>query len=241
MKAYWKYLIIGVAIVVSAWLLARAYTYKYHAQETIVVTGLGETEFSSDLIVWNGFITAEAQNVEAGYAQIESSKKKVYDYLLSKGIAADAVVFQFVNVNKQYEPVYSANGSWAGQRFTGYRLSQGFTVESKSVDAVENVSRNLFADRPGRFDRGYAARLLLYEARRREVVAHRESLGRCPCPCRENCGQCRSEAPRSGFGPYGRVPDHGRQYQRGVLGRRIVQHLEPAEKSPYHHAGRIPH
>ena len=43
MKAYWKYLIIGVAIVVSAWLLARAYTYKYHAQETIVVTGLGET------------------------------------------------------------------------------------------------------------------------------------------------------------------------------------------------------
>ena len=39
MKAYWKYLIIGVAIVVSAWLLARAYTYKYHAQETIRVTG----------------------------------------------------------------------------------------------------------------------------------------------------------------------------------------------------------
>lgn len=143
MKAYWKYLIIGVAVVVSAWLLARAYTYKYHAQETIVVTGLGETEFMSDLIVWNGFITAEARNVEAGYAQIESSKKKVYDYLLSKGIAAEAVVFQFVNVNKQYEPVYSANGSWAGQRFTGYRLSQGFTVESKSVDAVENVSREI--------------------------------------------------------------------------------------------------
>ena len=123
MKAYWKYLIIGAAIVVSAWLLARAYTYKYHAQETIVVTGLGETEFSSDLIVWNGFITAEAQNVEAGYAQIESSKKKVYDYLLSKGIAAEAVVFQFVNVPKQYEPVYSANGSWpdSGLPVTGFR------------------------------------------------------------------------------------------------------------------------
>ena len=75
--------------------------------------------------------------------RIESSKKKVYDYLLSKGIAAEAVVFQFVNVTKQYEPVYSANGSWAGQRFTGYRLSQGFTVESKSVDAVENVSREI--------------------------------------------------------------------------------------------------
>ena len=211
MKAYWKYLIIGAAIVVSAWLLARAYTYKYHAQETIVVTGLGETEFSSDLIVWNGFITAEAQNVEAGYAQIESSKKKVYDYLLSKGIAAEAVVFQFVNVTKQYEPVYSANGSWAGQRFTGYRLSQGFTVESKSVDAVENVSREISSlIAQGVSIEAIAAPIItIPKLGRREVVAHRESIGRCPCPCREDRGQCRSEARRSGFGPYGRVPDHG--------------------------------
>ena len=66
MKAYWKYLIIGAAVVVSAWLLARAYTYKYHARETIVVTGLGETEFSSDLIVWNGFITAEGAERRSG-------------------------------------------------------------------------------------------------------------------------------------------------------------------------------
>ena len=216
MKAYWKYLIIGAAIVVSAWLLARAYTYKYHAQETIVVTGLGETEFSSDLIVWNGFITAEAQNVEAGYAQIESSKKKVYDYLLSKGIAAEAVVFQFVNVTKQYEPVYSANGSWAGQRFTGYRLSQGFTVESKSVDAVENVSREISS---------LIAQGVSIEAMQPHY--YYTLIGYQLISLK--------------IGPYGRVPDHGCQYQRGVLGRRIVQHLEPAEKSPYHHAGRIPH
>ena len=31
MKAYWKYLIIGVAVVVSAWLLARAYTYREYS------------------------------------------------------------------------------------------------------------------------------------------------------------------------------------------------------------------
>lgn len=232
MKAYWKYLIIGAAIVVSAWLLARAYTYKYHAQETIVVTGLGETEFSSDLIVWNGFITAEAQNVEAGYAQIESSKKKVYDYLLSKGIAAEAVVFQFVNVTKQYEPVYSANGSWAGQRFTGYRLSQGFTVESKSVDAVENVSREISSlIAQGVSIEAMQPDYYYTKARRREVVAHRESIGRCPCPCREDRGQCRSEEPAEWLRPVWACSDHGCQYQRGVLGRRIVQHLEPAEKA----------
>ena len=117
--------------------------YKYHAQETIVVTGLGETEFTSDLIVWNGYITAESSNVESGYAQIEASKKKVYDYITSKGIAPESVVFQFVNVSKQYESVYNSAGNWVGQRFTGYQLSQSFTIESKDVDAVENISREI--------------------------------------------------------------------------------------------------
>ncbi|MDE5707800.1 MAG: SIMPL domain-containing protein [Alistipes sp.] len=143
MKGFVKYLVLGAAVVLSAWLLAKAYTYKYHAQETIVVTGLGETEFVSDLIVWKGVIAAESQHVEAGYARLEQSKQKVYDYLLAKGIPADAVVFQFVNVEKQFESVYTANGSWAGQRFTGYRLTQGFTIESKEVEAVENVSREI--------------------------------------------------------------------------------------------------
>ena len=47
-----KYIWIAVAAVVCACVLGRAYTYKYRAQDTILVTGLGETEFTSDLIVW---------------------------------------------------------------------------------------------------------------------------------------------------------------------------------------------
>ncbi len=143
MKTNLKYFIIGVAIIASAWLLARAYMYKYHTQETVVVTGLGETEFVSDLIVWNGYISAESQNVETGYAQLEKSKQKVSDYISSKGIAPESVVFQFVNANKQYEPIYNTDGNWVGQRFAGYQLTQAFTVESTDVEAVENISREI--------------------------------------------------------------------------------------------------
>ena len=71
MKANSKYIIIGLAIILSAWLLGRAYTYKYRSQDTIVVTGLGETEFSSDLIVWDGEIVYETQDVASGNAQLE--------------------------------------------------------------------------------------------------------------------------------------------------------------------------
>lgn len=142
MKSY-KYIVIGIAAIVCAVILSRAYTYKYRSQDTILVTGLGETEFKSDLIVWSGMLTAEAQNVAAGYAQIEASKEKVQKYLTEKGLPATAVVFEFVNVNKQFSPVYNANGNWAGQRFTGYELQQRFIVESNDVEKVETISREI--------------------------------------------------------------------------------------------------
>lgn len=138
-----KFIILGIAAIVCAVILGNAYTYKFRAQDTVVVTGLGETEFASDLIVWSGALTAEADNVAAGYAQLETSKRKVQEYLAAKGIPAEAVVFDFVNVNKQFAPVYNASGNWAGQRFTGYELRQRFTVESKEVDKVEAVSREM--------------------------------------------------------------------------------------------------
>lgn len=138
-----KYIILGIAAIVCALVLGTSYTYKYRAQDTIVVTGLGETEFTSDLIVWSGTLTAEAQNVAAGYAQIEQSKRKVQQYLTQKGLSEDAVVFEFVNVDKQFDPVYNANGNWAGQRFTGYQLRQRFIVESADVEKVENISREI--------------------------------------------------------------------------------------------------
>jgi len=138
-----KYLILGLAAVVCAVVLGRSYTYKYRSQDTVLVTGLGETEFTSDLIVWTGTLTAEAQNVAAGYAEIEKSKRKVREYLASKGLPADAAVFEFVNVEKQYTPVYNASGNWAGQKFTGYQLRQRFTLESKEVEKVETISREI--------------------------------------------------------------------------------------------------
>ncbi|MCX4300705.1 MAG: SIMPL domain-containing protein [Alistipes sp.] len=138
-----KHFVIALAIIICAIVLGRAYTYKYRSQDTIVVTGLGETEFVSDLIVWAGSLTAESQSAAAGYAQLEANKQKVQKYLTEKGIPADAVVFGFVDVDKQYESVYSANGNWAGQRFTGYMLRQRFTVESTDVEKVEVVSREI--------------------------------------------------------------------------------------------------
>ena len=138
-----KFLIIGAAIILSAALLAQAYTYKFRAQHTIIVTGLGETEFSSDKIVWSAMLTAEAPTASAGYAQIEESKRKVAAYLAAKGLPESAVVYGFVSTDKQYVPNYTANGNWAGQRFVGYELRQRVVIESEDVPLVEQISREI--------------------------------------------------------------------------------------------------
>ncbi len=140
-----KYIILGVTALACALVAGRAYTYKYRSQDTVVVTGLGETEFTSDLIVWNGWITAEADNVADGYAELERSKRKVQQFIAGRGIPAETVVFDFVNTNKEYVPVYNENGNWAGQRFAGYELRQRFTIESSEVERVETVSREISA------------------------------------------------------------------------------------------------
>ena len=235
-----KHFVIALAIIICAIVLGRAYTYKYRSQDTIVVTGLGETEFVSDLIVWAGSLTAESQSAAAGYAQLEANKQKVQKYLTEKGIPADAVVFGFVDVDKQYESVYSANGNWAGQRFTGYMLRQRFTVESTDVEKVEVVyARNLVVDRTGRIHRSLCARLLLHEARRCKDGTDRNRIGRRPHPRRENSIQCRHQNRPRRIGPHGRIPNHGGQFQRRIFGRRFVQYIEPHEKGPHYDAHRI--
>jgi hypothetical protein len=88
-------------------------------------------------------LSVEGADAARGYAQIEQNKQKVSEFITSRGIAADALDFGFVNVSKTYDAIYSADGNYAGQRFTGYQLSQEFSVESTDVDTLEKVLREI--------------------------------------------------------------------------------------------------
>ncbi len=136
------YIILAVTVITSVVLLSNAYKYKYKAQESISVTGLGETSFISDLIVWSGQIVVEAQNVEEGYAELERQKALVSDFILAQGIAAESTTFDFVNVSKEYESSYY-DGNYIGQIFSGYTLSQPISIESSDVEVVERMSREI--------------------------------------------------------------------------------------------------
>lgn len=141
MKEIWKYLIIGCSVIVSVVILSFALTYRTRSCDTISVTGLGETVFMSDLIVWEGVISVESNDKLEGYKQIENNQKKVNEYLVANGIKSDEVKWGFVNSEKEYYSAYNDEGNYIGSRFSNYLITQTFIVTSKDVDNVERISR----------------------------------------------------------------------------------------------------
>ncbi|MBR5133309.1 MAG: SIMPL domain-containing protein [Alistipes sp.] len=142
MEKMWKYIILASAVVLSAMVLAAAYTNPSRNAGTISVVGLGETEFVSDLIVIRGAIVVNNEDAAAGYTELEAKCKKITDFLVSKGVEADGVTFAMPSISEDYEDIYD-DGNYVGRKKSGYNFYQSFTIESKEVDRVEAAAREL--------------------------------------------------------------------------------------------------
>ncbi|GAA0877261.1 SIMPL domain-containing protein [Algoriphagus jejuensis] len=136
-------IVFGIAIVIASFVLGNAIINRNRPQGTVNVTGLGEQNFTSDLLVWEGNFSRESSDLKAAYASLESDKTAVITYLRSKGIPQEQLVFNAVSTNPMYQQNYTANGTYAGQTFTGYQLSQTLVIESKEVEKVEKISREI--------------------------------------------------------------------------------------------------
>lgn len=143
MKEIWKYVIIGLSVIISVVILSSAITYYGRSKDTIAVTGLGETTFTSDKIVWQGHLSTENTDKLAGYQQMERNQQIVMDYLKKQGINENEITFSFINTEKNYTSIYSNEGNYMGSRFAGYEFSQTVTVTSNEVEKVERVSREI--------------------------------------------------------------------------------------------------
>jgi hypothetical protein len=143
MKANLSSILFSIAIVIAAFVLGNSVINRNRPQGTVNVTGLGEQNFTSDLIVWEGNFSRESGDLKEAYASLERDKSAVTQYLKSKGIPEEQLVFNAVTTSPLYQQNYAANGTYAGQTFTGYQLSQTLVIESKEVEKVEKISREI--------------------------------------------------------------------------------------------------
>jgi len=143
MKNYITAIIIALGVVISVVFLSEGFKNRNNANDTISVTGLGSKDFVSDLIVWNSSFSKKSFELKEAYSSLEADRNSIKNYLTSKGVKENEIVFSSVSINKEYSTTYDNNSNVRSQVFNGYSLSQNVQVESKEVEKVENVSRSV--------------------------------------------------------------------------------------------------
>lgn len=136
-------IIIALAIVLFAGIAGAAFKYKYRTADKITVTGLAEKDFVSDLIVWNGNYSRTNMDLKAAYAALKADESNIRAYLKNKGLNETELVFSSVDINKDFSNKTDESGRIVSSVFNGYVLKQTVKVESKNIEKVESISREI--------------------------------------------------------------------------------------------------
>jgi hypothetical protein len=94
------------------------------------------------LIVWEANYSRKAVTIQEAYPSLKKDAQIIRTYLEKKGINPASIVFSSVNIEKEYEYVQNPDGSQRSY-FKGYILSQKVQIESKEVNKVEEISREV--------------------------------------------------------------------------------------------------
>lgn len=129
-------------MILTAAVLGSYWKASKKGKEVILVTGLATKDFSSDLITWNGSFSTFSVTTKEAYAQIKRDAEAVKNYLLSKGVKEKDMVFSAISINTVTESVKMGTNEYRDV-FKGYSLTQNVTIESKEVDKIEQLSRNV--------------------------------------------------------------------------------------------------
>lgn len=143
MNNVFKAIGLGLTILLSVFILANAYKYKFKQNETITVTGLAEKDFESDQIIWTGSYSRKTLDLKEAYSLLKQDEKNLKNYFTAKGINTNEIIFSAVSIEKEYESRYYPERNVTTNIFTGYKLTQNVTIDSKDMEKVEKTSREV--------------------------------------------------------------------------------------------------
>ena len=142
MKENIKSIIIATAILLGVFILANTYRHRNEANDIINVTGLAKRDFMADLIVWKGEFSRTRMNLKEAYAALKQDQDTIRQYLIKKGVKAEEMVFSAIDIDNQYDYHYDEDGN-RHKEFAGYRLGQGIEIESRDVEGIERIAREV--------------------------------------------------------------------------------------------------
>lgn len=130
--------ILALGLIISSFIISSSMVKLKVAGNTITVTGSAKQQIKSDLATWNGSYSVQAADLSTAYNQIKANQEVVRKYLVTQGVAENAMSFSSINTEVRY--VTMPNGQMTSQ-VEGYRLYQQVELSSKDVDKITQLSR----------------------------------------------------------------------------------------------------
>ncbi|MFC4739349.1 SIMPL domain-containing protein [Flavobacterium ponti] len=142
-------IVIGLAIILTAWILGNSFKNRNENLDSISVVGLGTKDFVSDEILWTASFSVKNYDIKEAYNKMKSDQKIVSDFFIEKGFKASDFSFGAVNFNKSFREIRKENPENPYQNqyeqvFDGYEAYQTITFKTQKnpelMKKIEDVS-----------------------------------------------------------------------------------------------------
>ena len=130
--------ILAIALVLSCFIGVRGLAEFKRKKYDIAIKGYAKEQIISDRIVWSGVFDVQAVDPKTGYSLIEVDKLKVKNYLMSKGISEEELIFSSISIKENH--VLNEYGGYTNE-IADYNLIQTVTISSGEIDKVTEISR----------------------------------------------------------------------------------------------------
>ena len=125
---------IGVAVVLTAEIVAGTIHDARHIHDTISVTGSARKPITSDLVRWSLTVSREAPTAATAARRLRGQVTAVRAFLENQGIPSNAIAPGVVRSEAQITPLGKH------RRKISFRVSQGLDVSTRKLDVVERAA-----------------------------------------------------------------------------------------------------
>ena len=125
---------IGVAVVLTAKIVAGTIHDARHIRDTISVTGSARKPITSDLVRWSLTVRRDAPTAATAAKHLTGDVARVRAFLGQQGIPSNAIALEVVQSQQRVVPLGHH------RRKISYRVSQGLGISTREIDVVERAT-----------------------------------------------------------------------------------------------------
>ena len=131
-----------VITIMIGFLLKTTFDNFFNYISSIKVTGSSKTDFISDIIVWECTFGTQNMILEDAYDKLDQDKNNIITFLNKNNVPLEDAVFTSIKISEKHENKTDRDGIRFSE-FSGYVLTQNLKIESKAVDEIERLSRDV--------------------------------------------------------------------------------------------------